>query len=225
MLQLPYPCGKSRKYPLRGGYTTVLDAHFPGHPAYSPGTALTKLPEHKLVFAPVDTQSVNQPLMATENESELQSKNKVELGDSLYSVLLPAMSVAKYMIINDILSKNNEKLSDLCTYSAEDKQGWSLVCSHSLDDSSVEAEMDFVTVSKLPAIKKVAQSSETAPVFILSFNRIYGWADTNVCMYLLVQLMMSAILEQTAAISEQLPGNYVEASSHVLIRCNILPSS
>lgn len=39
---------------------------------------------------------------------------------------------------------------------AEDKQGWSLVCSHSPDDSSEEAEMDFVIVSMLQVVAKNA---------------------------------------------------------------------
>jgi hypothetical protein len=92
---------------------------FLGQPAYSPGATLTKLPKHKLVSALVEANrcfentqslmSVNQPLMVTEDESELQSKNRAQLGDSLYSVVLPAMSIAKYMIINLILSHITEK--------------------------------------------------------------------------------------------------------------------
>jgi hypothetical protein len=71
--------------------TTLLGikAHFPGHPAYSPGATLTGLPKHKLDSAPVEANrcfkntqsllSVSQPLMVIEDESELQSKNKAEL--------------------------------------------------------------------------------------------------------------------------------------------------
>jgi hypothetical protein len=60
----------------------------------------------------------------------------------------------------------------------------------------VEAEMGFVIVSKLPAIKafinnKVMQSSETIPVFILSFSRM------NLCIYVPVQLMMLLVSQIT----------------------------
>jgi hypothetical protein len=73
----------------------------------------------------------------------------------------------------------------------------------------VEVEMDFVIVSKLPAIKafiskEVTHSHETIPVFILSFSGIYGWTDINVCMYVFTgSFDVVSISDNTAAIREQ----------------------
>jgi hypothetical protein len=45
------------------------------------------------------------------------------------------------------------------TYFAENKLGWSLVCSRSPDDSWPEVEKGFVIVSKLPVIRVKCNSN------------------------------------------------------------------
>lgn len=67
--------------------------------------------------------------------------------------------------------------------------------------------MDFVIVSKLPAMKafinsKVTQCSETILNSILSFNCIYSWISRNLYRYVLVNLIMLPVLRSHVVITE-----------------------